>query len=166
MVTVAFVQEYRSDKSLAALSDLAPPHCKVLRDGVVADALASDVTIGDVVVIAVGDRIPADVRLTEVAYRRIGMCHGVALCKVVSLGCVDCAGAVARAQASGLQVDDSSLTGETEPVHKNVSYRCPHANTPLAERKVGQGGPAVLDVVVAIGNRCVWSAGATSAMVA
>ncbi len=66
VVTVAFVQEYRSDKSLEALSDLAPPHCKVLRNGVVVDALASEVTVGDIVVVSVGDRIPADLRLTEV----------------------------------------------------------------------------------------------------
>jgi magnesium-transporting ATPase (P-type) len=66
VVTVAFVQEYRSDKSLAALSDLAPPHCKVLRGGVLSDALAANVTVGDIVVVSVGDRVPADIRLTEV----------------------------------------------------------------------------------------------------
>ncbi len=40
-------------------------------------------------------------------------------------------------QAVSLQVDESSLTGETEPSLKDVTYQCPHPNVPLAERKVG-----------------------------
>lgn len=65
VTTVAFVQEYRSDKSLEALGNLAPHRCRVLRGGRVVDVLAADVVVGDVVVVAVGDRMPADVRLFE-----------------------------------------------------------------------------------------------------
>ncbi len=67
VVSVAFIQEYRSDKSLEALNDLAPPHCRVIRNGgAVEDVLAGEVVPGDIVVINTGDRIPADVRLVEV----------------------------------------------------------------------------------------------------
>jgi len=60
---VAFVQEYRSDQSLAALSQLAPPQCRVRRDGQVCQVSTCDVVIGDVVELTAGDRVPADLRL-------------------------------------------------------------------------------------------------------
>ncbi|CAI5720744.1 unnamed protein product [Hyaloperonospora brassicae] len=65
VVTVAFVQEYRSEKTLDALKELVPPHCKVLRDGTVVDTLAKELVPGDIVVVDVGDRVPADARLVE-----------------------------------------------------------------------------------------------------
>lgn len=66
VVTVAFVQEYRSEKALEELNKLVPPRCHVLRAGHVHDILARDLVPGDVVPFAVGDRIPADLRLIEV----------------------------------------------------------------------------------------------------
>ncbi|OWZ07437.1 Calcium-translocating P-type ATPase [Phytophthora megakarya] len=65
VVTVAFVQEYRSEKTLEALKELVPPHCKALRDGIVVDMLARELVPGDIVVVDVGDRVPADARLVE-----------------------------------------------------------------------------------------------------
>ncbi len=63
--TVAFVQEYRSEKSLAALKVLVPPHSTCLRDGFTNDILASDLVPGDLILLQAGDRIPADCRLIE-----------------------------------------------------------------------------------------------------
>uniref|UniRef100_A0AAV1VD61 P-type Ca(2+) transporter n=1 Tax=Peronospora matthiolae TaxID=2874970 RepID=A0AAV1VD61_9STRA len=65
VVTVAFVQEYRSEKTLDALKELVPPHCKVLRAGTVIDMLAKELVPGDIVIVDVGDRVPADARLVE-----------------------------------------------------------------------------------------------------
>lgn len=65
VVTVAFVQEYRSEKTLEALKELVPPRCKALRQGTVADMLARELVPGDIVVVDVGDRVPADARLIE-----------------------------------------------------------------------------------------------------
>ncbi|XP_078365360.1 calcium-transporting ATPase type 2C member 1-like [Oculina patagonica] len=65
VVTVAFVQEYRSDKSVEAIKKLVPPSCHCIRDGQVADFLARDLVPGDLVTISVGDRVPADLRLIE-----------------------------------------------------------------------------------------------------
>eukprot|EP00904_Undaria_pinnatifida_P004933 jgi/Undpi1/156/HiC_scaffold_1.g00153.m1 len=67
VATVAFVQEYRSEKSLQALTTLLPPHATSLRDGKVADLMARDLVPGDMVVVKSGDRIPADCRLVEAA---------------------------------------------------------------------------------------------------
>lgn len=64
VVTVAFIQEYRSEKSLEALNKLVPHHCHLVRDGILSDVLANDLVPGDVVHFGIGDRIPADCRLT------------------------------------------------------------------------------------------------------
>ncbi|PFX20921.1 Calcium-transporting ATPase type 2C member 1 [Stylophora pistillata] len=65
VVTVAFVQEYRSDKSVEAIKKLVPPGCHCIREGKVADFLARSLVPGDLVTISVGDRVPADLRLIE-----------------------------------------------------------------------------------------------------
>ncbi|CAN8000293.1 unnamed protein product [Ixodes pacificus] len=63
VVTVAFVQEYRSEKSLEELNKLVPPACHCLRDGQAETFLAKNLVPGDVVILNVGDRVPADLRL-------------------------------------------------------------------------------------------------------
>ncbi|XP_073410964.1 calcium-transporting ATPase type 2C member 2-like [Dendrobates tinctorius] len=65
VVTVAFVQEYRSEKSLEELNKLVPPECNCVRDGKLQHLLARDLVPGDVVCLTVGDRVPADIRLIE-----------------------------------------------------------------------------------------------------
>lgn len=65
VVTVAFIQEYRSDKSVEAIKKLVPPGCHCVREGKVSDFLARDLVPGDLVSISVGDRVPADLRLIE-----------------------------------------------------------------------------------------------------
>lgn len=57
---LGFIQEFRTEKSLEALKDLAAPTCKVFRDGSLKVINSLYLTIGDVVVLEAGDRIPAD----------------------------------------------------------------------------------------------------------
>ncbi|KAJ5102790.1 Calcium-transporting ATPase 1 [Penicillium argentinense] len=119
VVTVGFVQEYRSEKSLEALNRLVPHYAHLIRDlpsaagkentalgdsgseseglrskspGAAAAALkasttvpATDLVPGDLVLFSTGDRIPADIRITN---------------------------------ATDLSIDESNLTGENEPVVK------------------------------------------------
>lgn len=113
VVTVGFVQEYRSEKSLEALSKLVPHAAHVRRgasssrarstldardeiemeplvDGTTTERAASTIqaaqlVVGDVVLFSTGDRIAADVRIIK---------------------------------AADLSIDESNLTGENEPVHK------------------------------------------------
>ncbi|XP_020844919.1 calcium-transporting ATPase type 2C member 2 [Phascolarctos cinereus] len=66
VVTVAFIQEYRSEKSLEELSKLVPPECNCIREGKVQRVLARDLVPGDIVCLSIGDRVPADIRLIEV----------------------------------------------------------------------------------------------------
>uniref|UniRef100_A0A3P9M136 Calcium-transporting ATPase n=1 Tax=Oryzias latipes TaxID=8090 RepID=A0A3P9M136_ORYLA len=65
VVTVAFVQEYRSEKSLEELGKLVPPECHCIREGRLEQMLARDLVPGDTVCLSVGERVPADLRLFE-----------------------------------------------------------------------------------------------------
>lgn len=65
VVTVAFVQEYRSEKSLEELGKLVPPECHCVRGGSLEHLLARELVPGDTVCLSVGERVPADLRLFE-----------------------------------------------------------------------------------------------------
>ncbi|XP_037294710.1 calcium-transporting ATPase type 2C member 1 isoform X1 [Manduca sexta] len=65
VVTVAFVQEYRSEKSLEELNKLVPPTCNCVREGSLEHFLARNLVPGDIVHLDVGDRVPADLRLYD-----------------------------------------------------------------------------------------------------
>lgn len=65
VVTVGFVQEYRSEKSLEALSKLVPAECHLVRCGQESHVLAVNLVPGDLVSFRIGDRIPADLRIIE-----------------------------------------------------------------------------------------------------
>ena len=57
---LGFVQEFRTEKSLEALQEMAAPTCKAIRDGNIKVINSRELTIGDVVILEAGDRIPAD----------------------------------------------------------------------------------------------------------
>ena len=61
----SFWQEFRAEKALAALRNLLPQHATVLRDGKAVQVLAEELVVGDVVLLAAGDDVPADCRLIE-----------------------------------------------------------------------------------------------------
>jgi magnesium-transporting ATPase (P-type) len=62
----AFVQEERAEHAAERLRDLLPRWVTVVRDGARLDVAASDLVVGDTVVLAGGDRISADLRLHAV----------------------------------------------------------------------------------------------------
>ena len=61
----AFAQEYRAERAAERLRDLLPRRAPVLRDGRVVEVDVGELVVGDVVVLASGDRISADLRLLE-----------------------------------------------------------------------------------------------------
>lgn len=89
---LGFVQEFRAEKSLQALKELAAPTAHVIREGELSEIPASVLVPGDIVYFEAGDRIPADVRLFEV---------------------------------KDLYVEESALTGESVPVHKELGLLAP-----------------------------------------
>ncbi|KAA1477717.1 aminophospholipid-transporting P-type ATPase [Dentipellis sp. KUC8613] len=81
----AFIEFYQLQKSEAILASflaMIPPSCRVVRDGTLTSIPAANLVKGDVVLIRVGDKTPADLVLFA---------------------------------ATDLKVDNSSLTGESEP---------------------------------------------------
>jgi len=85
---LGFVQEYRADRTLAALKKLASPRCRVMREGSIKEIDTEELVPGDVVLLAAGDKVPADGRLID---------------------------------AKHILVDESSLTGESVAVDKQVA---------------------------------------------
>lgn len=150
VVTVGFVQEYRSEKSLEALNRLVPHFAHVKRstprsavyaprsrasenaaiemeplaNGAAAPPEqhgastipASQLVAGDLVIFSTGDRIPADIRIT---------------------------------QSTELSIDESNLTGENEPVEKyapalfETSHKHDHHGTPEPHNAAGTVGADV-----------------------
>lgn len=62
-VAITIIQEWRSEKVLEALRDLTSPRALVIRDGKPLKIAGRDVVCRDVIVLAEGDRVPADARL-------------------------------------------------------------------------------------------------------
>ncbi len=62
----AFAQEQRAEHAAERLRELLPQRSTVVRDGVPRQVAAEELVIGDVVVLAEGDRISADLRLDVV----------------------------------------------------------------------------------------------------
>jgi Ca2+-transporting ATPase len=67
VMSISFVQQRRSERSLNALRDLSSPRAKVLREGKECSVPSRDLVVGDVVMLAEGDRVPADLLLTTCA---------------------------------------------------------------------------------------------------
>ena len=79
---------------------MVPQYALVVRDGKKITMKAEELTIGDVVEVKFGDRVPADIRVIE---------------------------------ARGMKVDNSSLTGESEPQSRGPEFT--HDN-PLETKNV------------------------------
>ncbi len=97
---IGAVQEYRAERAVAALREMATPEAQVRRDGRLATVGAAGLVPGDVVLLEVGQAVPADLRLLE---------------------------------CEGLQTDESALTGESTPVHKDPA-RLEEADPPPGDR--------------------------------
>lgn len=65
VVTVAFIQENRAEKEIEALKKLVPPRCVCIREGKSQMIYARDLVPGDLCILDIGDRVPADLRLIE-----------------------------------------------------------------------------------------------------
>ena len=64
-VSITVVQEIRTERVLEALRDLTSPRALVIRDGARIRIAGRDVVRGDIVVLAEGDRVPADAAVLE-----------------------------------------------------------------------------------------------------
>lgn len=60
---IGFIQEFKAGRAIEALSGMVPQNATVLRDGTTRMVPAVDLVPGDVVFLAAGDSVPADMRL-------------------------------------------------------------------------------------------------------
>ena len=63
---LGFIQEGRAEKALDSIRNMLSPEARTLRDGEARKIPAEELVPGDVVLLESGDRVPADLRLTEV----------------------------------------------------------------------------------------------------
>merc|ERR1712165_255782 len=85
----SYYQEAKSAKIMESFKNLVPQYALVRRNGEKVTIPASELTLGDVVEVKFGDRVPADLRVVE---------------------------------ARGFKVDNSSLTGESEPQTRTPEF--------------------------------------------
>jgi len=96
----SYYQESKSSRIMESFKNMVPQYATCLREGQKLTMKAEELTIGDVVEVKFGDRIPADIRVIE---------------------------------ARGFKVDNSSLTGESEPQSRGAEFT--HEN-PLETRNL------------------------------
>ncbi|KAF9586677.1 hypothetical protein BGW38_010171 [Lunasporangiospora selenospora] len=63
---VGVIQESNAEKAIEALKEYSPHEAKVLRGGAMTKVYASELVPGDIIEVAVGDKIPADCRVLEI----------------------------------------------------------------------------------------------------
>merc|ERR1712001_590478 len=85
----SYYQEAKSAKIMESFKNLVPQYAVVRRNGEKITVKAVELTLGDIVDIKFGDRVPADLRVIE---------------------------------ARGFKVDNSSLTGESEPQSRGHEF--------------------------------------------
>merc|ERR1712032_907311 len=85
----SYYQEAKSAKIMEGFKNLVPQYAVVRRNGEKITVKAAELTLGDIVDIKFGDRVPADLRVIE---------------------------------ARGFKVDNSSLTGESEPQTRSPEF--------------------------------------------
>ena len=84
---LAFSQKLKAEKDLEAIKKVAQPHCQVKRNGKIKQILASQLVLGDILILNSGDEAAADARIFKTIK---------------------------------LEIDESSLTGESQPIKKQV----------------------------------------------
>ncbi len=63
LLAVELANEWRAERAIDALAELAQPNARVRRDGAVRTIPTAELVVGDITLLEAGQRVPADVRL-------------------------------------------------------------------------------------------------------
>lgn len=104
-VILGFIQEFRAERAIEALREMAAPLATVIRDGREKRIPARDLVPGDLILLATGDKVPADARLVE----------------AVNLQTVE---AALTGESAPVEKHSAPLQGETLPTadQKNMAF--------------------------------------------
>ncbi|MCE7736401.1 MAG: cation-translocating P-type ATPase [Candidatus Heimdallarchaeota archaeon] len=64
-IILGFVQEYKADKAIESLQQMTAPTARVSRDGEIVEIPSRGVVPGDILILKMGDKVPADSRIIE-----------------------------------------------------------------------------------------------------
>jgi len=68
---IGFIQEYRTERAMAALKKMSEANARVMRDQQILNVNAASLVPGDIVLLEAGSVVPADLRITETAQLRV-----------------------------------------------------------------------------------------------
>jgi len=68
---IGFVQEYRAERAMATLKQMAAASARVMRDGRIESVSAAQLVPGDVILLEAGNVVPADLRIIEAVRLKI-----------------------------------------------------------------------------------------------
>merc|ERR1712227_7204 len=85
----SYYQESKSSKIMESFANMVPQYALAVREGDKVSVKAEELTLGDIIEVKFGDRVPADLRILE---------------------------------SKGFKVDNSSLTGESEPQSRGPDF--------------------------------------------
>ncbi len=60
---IGYVEENRAESAIASLKDSLALHCRCWRNGQLVEVASGDIVVGDIVVLRLGDIVPADAKL-------------------------------------------------------------------------------------------------------
>ncbi|CAO3691651.1 unnamed protein product [Rhizopus stolonifer] len=92
---IGYVEESRAESAIGSLKSSLALHCRCWRNGQLIEVASADIVVGDIIVLRLGDIVPADAKLLGI-------------------------GASGEAIETEIQVDQSSLTGESLPSKKKA----------------------------------------------
>jgi Ca2+-transporting ATPase len=72
---LGFVQEYKAENAMKALLNLTNPHARVIRDSKEQDILSKNLVPGDIIILEVGDKVSANIRLLNSFNLEVNQAH-------------------------------------------------------------------------------------------
>jgi Ca2+-transporting ATPase len=158
---LGFVQEWKAERAIEALQRMLSPHCTVVRDSLEQDIDAAALVPGDVVLLKIGDRVPADLRLVDAVAVATGMATEFGRIAQLTQAVGEETTPLQRKlgvlgrQLGILAIGVSILVGATGWLLGKPLFEMFLTGVALAVAVVPEGLPAVVTITLALGIRAM-----------